>query len=101
MRLLRAPLEQSRKLDPTEGRLSRHFLTGEDSRAVLRLARRVIQATIPTRLVTPLRRAPTLDPCREPTPPSAVPVPAVTRFADRKRREAAPTRQQVQDDPDQ
>jgi hypothetical protein len=36
--LLRAPLEESRKLDPTDGRLARHFLTSEDPRAVLCLA---------------------------------------------------------------
>ena len=92
------PLEESRKRDPTDGRLTRHLLAGENSRAVPRLARGVIEAAVPTRLVTSFRRAATLDPCREPTSPAAVPVPAVTRLADRERRPAPPARQQVQHD---
>src|SRR5262249_37312818 len=48
-------------------------------------------------LITSVRDASALDSCRESTPRPAVPMPAVARFADRKRREAPPARQQVQD----
>src|SRR5258708_20803258 len=84
-RLLRMPLEESRKRDPTDGRLTRHLLAGENSRAVLRLARGVIEAAVPTPLVTSFRRAATLDPSREPTSPTAAPVPAVPRLPVRQR----------------
>src|SRR5260370_1190876 len=91
--------EERRKLDPTDGRLSRHFLSAQNPRAVFPLTLRVIEAPRQTRLVTSVRRAPALDPRPETTPPSAVPVPAETPLADREGRPAPPARQQVQDEP--
>ena len=93
--------EESRKRAPTTGRLSRHFLTGEDSTAVLRLALRVIETPGKARLVTSVRGTPATDPGHQPASPPAVPVPAVTRRADREGCKAPPARQQVQDDPRQ
>jgi len=53
----RVPVEERRQLDPSVGRLSRHFLTSQNPRAVLRLALRVIEPPIPARLITPVRCA--------------------------------------------
>jgi len=93
--------EEGRKLDPSLRRLSRHYLAPGQARTVLTLAISVIEAAISTRLVTSIRGAAALDPSREPASPSAVPVPAVARLADREGRPAPPARQQVQDDSSQ
>src|SRR3989442_6007575 len=58
----------------------------------------VVLAARRTLLVPTVRCAPTLDPRPTTTPRPAVPVPAVTRPADRERRPAPPARQQIQDD---